>query len=32
MAHALGWGDDPEDHRDIDHDLSVIYTLVERPR
>ncbi|MEP7125006.1 MAG: hypothetical protein ABJE95_29015 [Byssovorax sp.] len=32
MGHALGWGDDPEDHWDIDHDLSVIYTLVERPR
>lgn len=32
MGHALGWGDDPEDHWDIDHDLSVISTLVERPR
>ncbi len=32
MGHALGWGDDPEEHWDIDHDLSVIYTLVERPR
>jgi hypothetical protein len=29
---APGWGDDPEDHWDIDHDLSVIYTLVEKPR
>ena len=32
MGHALGWGDDPEDKWDIDHDLSVLYTLVERPR
>lgn len=31
MGHALGWGDDPEDKWDIDHDLSVLYTLVERP-
>jgi hypothetical protein len=32
MGHALGWGDDPEDKWDIDHDLSVLYTIVERPR
>ena len=32
MGHALGWGDDPEDKWDIDHDLSVIYSIVERPR
>ena len=32
MGHALGWGDDPEEKWDLDHDLSVLYTLVERPR
>ncbi len=32
MGHVLGWGDDPEDKWDIDHDLSVLYTLVTRPR
>ena len=32
MVHALGWGDDPEEKWDIDHDMSVLYTLVERPR
>ncbi len=32
MGHALGWGDDPEEKWDLEHDLSVLYTLVERPR
>ena len=32
VAHLLGWGDDPDDKWDIDHDLSVLYTLVKRPR
>jgi SAM-dependent methyltransferase len=32
MGHALGWGDDPEEKWDLDHDLSVLYTLVERPK
>ena len=31
MAHLLGWGDDPEEKWDIDHDLSVLFTLVRRP-
>jgi SAM-dependent methyltransferase len=32
IAHVLGWADDPEDPWDVDHDLSVLYTLVRRPR
>jgi hypothetical protein len=32
VAHLLGWGEDPDDKWDIDHDLSVLYTLVKRPR
>jgi len=30
MGHALGW-DVGEDRMDLEHDLSVLYTLVERP-
>jgi hypothetical protein len=31
MADLLGWGRDPESPWDLDHDLSVLYTLVRRP-
>lgn len=30
MGHALGWGEG-DDAWDLEHDLSVLYTLVERP-
>ncbi len=30
VARALGWGDNPQEW-DIEHDLSVLYTLVRRP-
>jgi hypothetical protein len=32
FARALGWGDDPEEKWDLDHDLSVLYTLARRAR
>jgi hypothetical protein len=31
MAHLLGWADDREDPWDVDHDLSVLYTLARKP-
>jgi len=30
FARALGWGDDAESPWDLEHDLSVLYTLVRR--
>jgi hypothetical protein len=32
IAHLLGWGDDPADKWDVDHDMSVLYTLLTKPR
>lgn len=31
MAHLLDWDKDPDDKWDVDKDLSVLYTLVQRP-
>jgi hypothetical protein len=30
FARALGWADDPDEPWDIEHDLSVLYTLTRR--
>jgi hypothetical protein len=31
MGRALGWDKDPDDPMDLEHDLSVLYTLVKKP-
>lgn len=31
LGSALGWGDDPDDKWDLDHDLAVLFTLVKKP-
>jgi hypothetical protein len=31
MARLLGWDKDPVDPWDVEHDISVLYTLVKRP-
>jgi hypothetical protein len=31
MARLLGWDKDPDDPWDVEHDISVLYTLVKRP-
>jgi hypothetical protein len=32
MGRALGWDEDPDDPMDLERDLSVLYTLVTKPR